>query len=97
MSRYAVQRAIFDHLRTLEDPSRTVNPASVSVDGYAVTPEETRALRNGDVAAYHRMGVHPVLINAYCRANGWKGPSYRVLFAAVDQIDVAGEARWRRS
>lgn len=97
MSRYAVQRAIFDHLRALEDPSRSVDPASVPVDGYAVTADEALALRDGDVAAYHRMGVHPVLINAYCRANGWKGPSYRVLFAGVDQADPRGGARWRRS
>jgi hypothetical protein len=96
VSVYAVQQAIFDHLRALEVVGRDVDPASIDGDSYGVTAEEARSLREGDVAAWHLMGVHPVLIDAWCRANGWRGPSYRLLFG-----DAAGEsprrARWQRS
>ena len=90
-----MQRAIFDHLRAVDgDPRR--DRASVSTDGYALTPDEADALRAGDVAAFHRAHVHPVLINMYCRANGWKRADYRVLF---EDESATGErsVRWRTS
>lgn len=96
MSTYAVQQAIFDHLRALEAPDHGRDPRVVEAPGSGVTADESRALRDGDVAAFHRMGVHPVLINAWCRANGWKGPSYRVLFAE-EPAGSPRRGRWQRS
>lgn len=94
MSRYQMQQAIFDHLRRLEDPEDTRSPDDILVDGYDLTHEERTALEAGDVGAFHTLGVHPVLINAYCRANGWKRADYRVLFpAGADAVPADG--RWR--
>lgn len=96
MSTYAVQQAIFDHLRALEVASPDGDPRVVEEPAHALTVDEARALRDGDVAAFYRMGVHPVLINAWCRANGWKGPSYRVLFPK-EETESARRGRWQRS
>lgn len=94
MSRYQLQQCLFDHLRRLEEPDTTARPDEVLVEGYDLTEEERTALTAGDVAAFHTHAVHPVLINAYCRANGWKRADYRVLFPAGSDI-VTGETRWQ--
>lgn len=91
-----MQQAIFDHLRALEVAGHSRDPRVVETSGHAVTADEGRALRDGDVAAFHRMRVHPVLINAWCRANGWKGPSYRVLFP-MQETESPRRGRWQRS
>lgn len=94
MSLFQMQQAVFDHLRRLEDPADSRRPDDILTDGYELTAEERTALAAGDVAAFHTHGVHPVLINAYCRANGWKRADYRVLFpAGADAVPT--EARWR--
>lgn len=94
MSRYQLQQAIFDHLRSLERPDRTPEPGRVAVEGFDLDADERAALEAGDVAAFHALGVHPVLINAFCRANGWRRADYRVLFPAGADA-VTGRARWR--
>lgn len=94
MSRYQLQQCLFDHLRRLEEPDTTARPDEVLVEGYDLTDEERTALTAGDVAAFHTHAVHPVLINAFCRANGWKRADYRVLFPAGSDI-VSGETRWQ--
>ncbi|WP_194793070.1 hypothetical protein [Raineyella fluvialis] len=94
MSLYQLQQCIFDHLRRLEDPDEVRRPDDILVDGYDLTDKERTALTTGDVGAFHTHGVHPVLINAYCRANGWKRADYRVLFPAGSDA-VTGPARWR--
>lgn len=96
MSQYAVQQAIFDHLRALERPDVEVDPKRVATEGYRLTDEERLALETGDVAQFYRFEVHPVLINAYCRANGWRKADYRVLFPAGSRTETRS-ARWQRS
>ncbi|WOP20058.1 hypothetical protein [Raineyella sp. LH-20] len=94
MSRYQLQQCLFDHLRRLEEPDTTARPDQARVEGYDLTDAERTALTAGDVAAFHTHAVHPVLINAYCRANGWKRADYRVLFPAGSDV-VTGETRWQ--
>lgn len=94
MSLYQLQQCLFDHLRRLEEPDTTARPDRVLVDGYDLTEAERTALTAGDVAAFHIHGVHPVLINAFCRANGWKRADYRQLFPAGADV-IAGRPRWR--
>lgn len=94
MSLYQMQQCVFDHLRRLEDPEDTRRPDNILVDGYDLTDQERTALEAGDVGAFHTQGVHPVLINAYCRANGWKRADYRVLFPAGSDA-VPADGRWR--
>lgn len=98
MTQYALQKCIFDHLRRLEDPDDDRTPDDVVTDRYSLDDSELTALKKGDIAAFQDLGVHPVLINGYCRANGWKRADYKKLFTA-EQI-AAAEAtegvRWQR-
>ena len=78
MSVYQVQQCLFDYLRALEGAPRDQRPP-MAVEGYELTPVEQRALVDGDVDALYRLGVHPVMINGYCRAMGYKRADYRPL------------------
>ena len=99
MTQYALNKCIFDHLRWLENPDDNRAPDDIVTAGYVLDAAELAAVDNGDVAAFHDLGVHPVLINGFCRANGWKRADYKQLFRA-DQI-AAAEAtegvRWQKS
>ncbi|NNG20544.1 hypothetical protein HJ590_13405 [Naumannella sp. ID2617S] len=99
MSRYALQKCLFDHLRRLEDPGDNRAADDLVTDGYDLDPAELAAASGGDVAAFHDLGVHPVLINGYCRANGWKRADYKQLFRAeqVRDAEQTGELRWQNS
>jgi hypothetical protein len=95
MSVYQVQQCVFDYLRALEGAPRDQRPP-LSVEGYELTDAERQALTDGDVDAFYRMGVHPVLINGYCRAQGYKRADYRSLFkSGVDT--PSRRARWQKS
>lgn len=99
MTRYALQKCIFDHLRRLEDPNDDRKPDDFVVDGYELDEEELTAVQKGDVSAFHDMSVHPVLINGYCRANGWKRADYKQLFTAeqIAAMEPTGGVRWLKS
>ena len=49
------------------------------------TDEERTALVNGDVTAFYEAGTHPVIINGYCRAMGYKRADYRPLLGTGRQ------------
>ncbi len=95
MSVYQLQRCLFDYLRALEKAPKGERPA-ISVEGYDLTPEERRALLEGDVSAFHTMGTHPVIINGYCRAQGYKRADYRPLFKDV-AAQPTRRTRWQTS
>ncbi len=103
MSTYQVQQCLFDHLRLLEGVDRDQPTPPISLVGYQLTAQERTQLVEGDVAELYRSGVHPVLINGFCRALGWKRADYRVLFppdgAAVggQPTGPVGRPRWQRS
>ena len=78
MSLYQVQQCLFDYLRALEDPNQPTKP-EIKLDGYDLTGSERTVLEQGDVGAMYTMGVHPVIINGYCRAMGYKRADYRRL------------------
>jgi hypothetical protein len=82
MSLYEVQQCLFDYLRAMENAPPGDRPAIVT-DGYDLTDDERTALTEGDVGAFYTMGVHPVIINGYCRAMGYKRADYRPLLAGV--------------
>jgi hypothetical protein len=96
MSVYQVQQCVFDYLRALEGAPRGDQCPPMSVDGYQLTDVEQRALVEGDVDALYKLGVHPVLINGYCRAQGYKRADYRPLFKSA-VIDSSRRTRWQKS
>ncbi len=99
MSVHQVQQCLFDHLRRLERLEPGADRPAVTVDGYDLTAAESAALLSGDVSALYGMGTHPVLINGFCRSQGWKRADYRVLFEGVDaaQGGFEGRPRWQSS
>ena len=95
MSLYQVQQCLFDYLRALEDPKTQGRP-EIRLEGYDLTPEEARALRERDIGAIYLMGTHPVIINGYCRALGYKRADYGPLLQrAANQ--TPRRTRWRTS
>jgi len=95
MSLYEVQQCLLDYLRALEDPNREAKP-DIEVAGYDLTDAERNALTSGDVGALYAMGVHPVIINGYCRAMGYKRADYRPLLQAASNPEPR-RTRWQNS
>lgn len=95
MSVYQVQQCVFDYLRALEGAPPGQRPP-IAVEGYQLSAVEQRVLVDGDVNAFYRMGVHPVLINGYCRAQGYKRADYRPLFKNAE-AGPSRRTRWQTS
>jgi hypothetical protein len=68
MSAYALQRAIYDYLNPRGRPGAPALDAGELLARYELSEAELRAVLESDVAALYRLGVHPVLLNGYCRA-----------------------------
>ena len=96
MSLYQMQQCLFDYLRSMENAVEGAPRPELSVEGYDLTEEEREALVNGDVAAFYAAGTHPVIINGYCRAMGYKRADYRSLLEAVDS-QTKRKTRWQTS
>jgi hypothetical protein len=94
MTLYQVQQCLFDYLRAMEDAPPGTTP-EISTEGYDLTTAEHAALAGGDVGALYTMGVHPVIINGYCRAMGYKRADYRPLLAGV--APEPRRTRWQTS
>ena len=92
MSVYAVQQCLFDQLRRWSETPGT----PVAFDGYDLSGDETSAITANDIGALYAMGVHPVLLNGWCRATGHTRDDYKRLLAPYRQ--PAGKVpRWRTS
>ena len=96
MSLYQMQQCLFDYLRSMENAAPEAPRPELSVEGYDLTEEERTALVNGDVAAFYKAGTHPVIINGYCRAMGYKRADYRSLLEPVDN-ETHRKTRWQTS
>ncbi len=96
MSIYQLQQCLYDHLRALEDSPPDGPQPELSSEGYSLTDEERLALEKRDVAALYSLGTHPVIINGYCRAMGYKRADYRPLFKESTTA-TKGKGRWQKS
>ena len=96
MSLYEMQQCLFDYLRAMENAPADAPRPDLSVEGYNLTDEERGALVNSDIAAFHVAGVHPVIINGYCRAMGYKRADYRPLFETTNNAPQR-KTRWQTS
>lgn len=102
MSLYQLHRCVYDWVRAGEvntesaaDSEGGDGRAGFDVSAYGLTDEERKAFENRDVAALYEVGLHPVLLNRYCRAAGFARDEYRKLlepFATKQE----GTGRWQR-
>jgi hypothetical protein len=83
VSAYALQRAIYDYLNPRGRPGAPALDAGELRARYELSEAELRAVLDSDVAALYRLGVHPVLLNGYCRA---RVPRERYR-AAMEQLE----------
>jgi hypothetical protein len=92
MSLYRLQRRMFDQLRAAT--SSTSSPDPLDDDG--LTDAERQALEHKDIAVLYQMGVHPVLLNGFCRAAGFGRNDYRAILEPFDHA-VRRKTRWQPS
>jgi hypothetical protein len=90
---YQLHRCVFDFLRAGAVPSRN-STVHFDPSRYDLTPGERIAFDTRDVAQLYRLGLHPVLLNAFCRATGLSRAEYRSLLAPLAVPDDR-QGRWR--
>ena len=96
MSLYQVQQCLYNYLRTLEAVEAGSPVPELSTTGYDLNDDEERALKAGDVGAMYTMGIHPVIINGYCRAMGYRRADYRELLQKQNN-EPKRKTRWQTS
>jgi hypothetical protein len=62
---------------------------------YDLTESEREAFVNRDVAALYRLGLHPVLLNGFCRASGFTRDDYRAALAPFSTREER-TGRWQK-
>jgi hypothetical protein len=90
MSLYRLQRRMFDQMRATTSPTRPGDPP----DDDGLTDGERQALERKDIAVLYQMGVHPVLLNGFCRAAGFGRNDYRAILEPFDTA-VRRKTRWQ--
>jgi len=93
LSLYQLHRAVWDQLRAGEvssGPGRAFD-----VTRYDLTEPERRALEDRDMASLYQLGLHPVLLNGYARANGFSRDGYREVLQVFAGPETR-KARWQK-
>ncbi len=93
LSLYQLHRCMYDHLRAGEVGSGTAPAFDLS--RYELTDEERASFESKDIAGLYRMGLHPVLLNSYCRAAGFSRNDYRGILEAQVKPETR-TARWHK-
>jgi len=92
MTTYELNRCVYDFMRAGELGTGEVAPFEAA--RYDLTDDERRAFEEPDIAALYRMGLHPVLLNGFCRAVGYTRDGYRKLLEPLADAGT-GKAPWR--
>lgn len=94
MSVYQLQRCAWDAIRAAAVKSDNAG-VRFDVARYDLTDEERRAVEDRDVTALYRLGLHPVLLNAFCRMSGYTRDDYRKALAVFGtREEMTG--RWQK-
>lgn len=91
MSLYQLHRCVFDYMRAGEVSSGQA--PSFDVSRYDLTGEERETFEAADIAALYRMGLHPVLLNGFCRAQGYSRNDYRAILEGLGTAETT-VGRW---
>jgi Aromatic-ring-opening dioxygenase LigAB, LigA subunit len=57
--------------------------SDAAFEGFELTQDEKTALRDGDVVALYRLGVHPLLLAPFSRYAGIPRPKYQAALAPL--------------
>jgi len=94
VSVYQLQRCVWDAIRAAAVKSD--NTGSRFDSGrYDLTDEERRAVEDRDVTSLYRLGLHPVLLNAFCRMAGYTRDDYRKALAVFGTGEEM-TGRWQK-
>jgi hypothetical protein len=93
VSLYQLHRCVYDFVRAGEVASSS--GAAFDADRYDLDDEERRAFQAHDIAALYRLGLHPVLLNRFCRELGYSRDDYRKLLEPLAEPETR-TGRWRR-
>jgi hypothetical protein len=85
-----MHRCVYDFIRAQE---RGV-PDSFDPSAYQLTDHERRAFEDRDVAAFHQLGLHGVLLNRYCRQIGLSRDDYRAILQPFALVE-SRRGRWQ--
>jgi hypothetical protein len=94
VSLYQLQRCVWDSIRASEVKSSN-SGNHFDVGRYDLDDDERAAFVDRDVAALYRLGLHPVLLNAFCRVSGYTRDDYRKVLA-VFATPEERTGRWQR-
>lgn len=85
-----MHRCVYDFIRAHERGT----PESFDPSGYQLTDEEGRAFDDRDVAAFHQLALHGVLLNRYCRQIGLSREEYRAILQPF-AVTESRRGRWQ--
>lgn len=97
VSLYQLHRCVYDYVRAgeISDGGGADGRQTFEVGRYELTEDEQKAFENKDVAALYQLGLHPVLLNRFCRAVGYSRDDYRKLLEPFG-VPEERRARWQR-
>jgi hypothetical protein len=94
VSLYQLHRCVYDYVRAGQvasgDAATPFDP-----ERYDLTADERRAFAARDIAGLYRLGLHPVLLNGFCRTIGVSRDEYRKVLEPLAEPETR-TGRWRR-
>jgi hypothetical protein len=93
VSLYQLHRCVWDQVRAGQVSGSSMR--NFDVNQYDLSENERKAFESKDVGALYTMGLHPVLLNGYCRAQGFSRNEYRMILEALGEPETR-KARWQR-
>jgi hypothetical protein len=94
MSLYQLHRCVYDFIRASGVSSGS--GAEFDSSRYDLTDQERAAFQDRAVPDLYRMGLHPVLLNAYCRAVGFTRDDYRKQLESFAEPETR-HGRWSKN
>ena len=93
MSLYQLHRCVWDHVRAGQVSGSTMR--AFDVNQYDLSEAERSAFEGKDIGGLYTMGLHPVLLNGYCRAQGLSRNEYRAILERLGEPETR-KARWQK-
>src|SRR5689334_7984500 len=94
VSLYQLHRCVRDYLRFSATGPGSNGTRTFDNQRYGLLPAEREAFENKDIAALYRIGLHPVLLNAFCRTAGLSRDEYRKVLSGFAKPEQR-KGRWQ--